>query len=106
MPNIRRTHLHDELRRILLERRLKADMSQAELATRLGMPQSFVSKYEKGERRLDALELIEIAEAIGCKAEGIVTELRKARLGGPPDAPPPEKRPRRARKAPAPGIKG
>ncbi len=106
MPNIRRTHLHDELRRILLERRLNADMSQVELATRLGMPQSFVSKYEKGERRLDALELIEIAEAIGCGAEGIVTELKKARQAGPPDAPPPKNRPRRTRKARAPEADG
>ena len=98
MPNIRRTHLHDELRRILLDRRLKANLSQVDLATRLDKPQSFVSKYEAGERRLDALELIEIAEAIGCKPERIITELRTARQRGPSDAPPLEKRPRRTRK--------
>ena len=86
------------MRRILLERRLKADLSQVDLAARLAKPQSFVSKYEAGERRLDALELTEIAEAIGCQPERIVTELRKVRQRGPPSAQAPEKRPRRKRK--------
>lgn len=37
--------------------RKKAKLSQAELAARLGKPQSYVSKYESGERRLDYLEV-------------------------------------------------
>jgi len=45
--------------------RLELRLSQAELATRLGVPQSFVSKYESGERRLDTLELRRICDALG-----------------------------------------
>ena len=36
------------------------DLSQAELAARLGKPPSFVGKYELGERRLDVIELLVI----------------------------------------------
>lgn len=103
MPKIRRSHLHLELQRILVDRRLKADLSQVELADKLGKPQSFVSKYESGERRLDAIELIEVAEEMGCMAEAIVTELKASWRRGPPNASAPaEKRPRRKRKAPVP----
>jgi transcriptional regulator with XRE-family HTH domain len=49
------------LRRI----RLDAGLRQVDLAERLGQPQSFVSKYESGERRLDLLELRQICEAVG-----------------------------------------
>ena len=45
--------------------RLAADLTQARLATRLDRPQSFVAKYEGGERRLDVIEFLEVAEAIG-----------------------------------------
>ena len=38
--------------------------TQAALAERLAKPQSFVAKYEKGERRLDVVEFVEVAEAI------------------------------------------
>jgi len=40
-------------------------MSQLDLASKLGMPQSFVSKYETGERRLDFVETILVCEALG-----------------------------------------
>ncbi|MGG5890690.1 helix-turn-helix domain-containing protein [Falsiroseomonas sp. HC035] len=49
---------------MIAERRLAAGLTQVELATRLGRPQSFVSKYETGERRLDVVEFLEIAEAL------------------------------------------
>ena len=44
--------------------RLAANPTQAAVAARLGRPQSFVAKYECGERRLDVVEFIEVAEAI------------------------------------------
>lgn len=43
--------------RHLREARLTAGLSQAEVAKRLGRPQSFVSKCESGERRVDVVEL-------------------------------------------------
>ena len=45
----------------LREARLEAGLTQAELAARLGRPQSFVSKVEAGERRLDLVETIIVA---------------------------------------------
>ena len=49
---------------LLREYRHAAGLRQAELALRLGQPQSFVSKYESGERRVDVLELAQICEAL------------------------------------------
>jgi transcriptional regulator with XRE-family HTH domain len=40
-------------------------MTQAELGKRLGQRQTFVSKFELGERRLDVAEFIEVSRAIG-----------------------------------------
>ena len=45
--------------------RVAAKLTQAHLAARLDRPQSFVAKYEGGERRLDVIEFMEVAEAIG-----------------------------------------
>jgi len=53
--------LRDLLRRL----RTEAGLTQTELARRLGRPQSYVSKYEAGERRLDFLELREVCGALG-----------------------------------------
>ncbi len=40
-------------------------MTQVELSSRLKRPQSFVSKYERGERYLDVIEFGEVARALG-----------------------------------------
>ena len=50
---------------LLREVRREAGLRQADLARSLGHPQSFVSKYESGERRLDLLELQQICAALG-----------------------------------------
>ncbi|WDD99428.1 helix-turn-helix domain-containing protein [Thalassomonas actiniarum] len=51
------------LRKLLRElRKQNDDMTQEQLGELLGKPQSFVSKYESGERKLDYIELIEICQ--------------------------------------------
>jgi transcriptional regulator with XRE-family HTH domain len=50
---------------LLKEERGEAGLTQAELAKKLRRPQSYVSKYERGERRIDVIEFLEIAQAIG-----------------------------------------
>ncbi|QOZ75369.1 XRE family transcriptional regulator [Bradyrhizobium sp. CCBAU 53351] len=50
---------------LLVATRQKAGIRQQELAQKLRKPQSFVAKYEGGERRLDVIEFIAIAEALG-----------------------------------------
>ncbi|MEM6518602.1 MAG: helix-turn-helix transcriptional regulator [Cyanobacteria bacterium P01_D01_bin.71] len=42
--------------------RLEANLTQVQVASRLGVPQSFVSKCESGERRVDIIELLDFAE--------------------------------------------
>lgn len=49
----------------LKQLRLEAQLTQIELAQRLGKPQSYVSKYESGERRLDIIEIREICLVAG-----------------------------------------
>jgi transcriptional regulator with XRE-family HTH domain len=53
------------LQRLLVEARKKVGLTQVELSSRLKRPQSFVSKYERGERRLDVIEFGEVARALG-----------------------------------------
>lgn len=50
---------------LLLAERKAAHLTQADIAARLQKPQSFVSKYEQGERRLDVIEFLHVAKAIG-----------------------------------------
>lgn len=52
------------LREHLAEARKQAGLTQTQLAERLGRNQSFVAKYEGGERFLDAIELIAVASIL------------------------------------------
>jgi len=58
--------------------RQEADMSQHELARRIGKPQSFVSKYERRERRLDVAEFIKVARALGLDPAKLIRRIDKA----------------------------
>jgi transcriptional regulator with XRE-family HTH domain len=50
---------------LLREFRQERGLRQEDVAAALGVPQSVVSKYESGERRLDLLELDDVCRAIG-----------------------------------------
>lgn len=63
-----------ELRLVRLER----GMTQANLAESLGVPQSYVSKLESGERRIDFIETLEICGALGITVSELVTRMEKA----------------------------
>jgi transcriptional regulator with XRE-family HTH domain len=56
---------YERFRLLLIDARKAAGLTQMELAHRLSRPQSFVSKFERGERRLDVVEFLEVARAIG-----------------------------------------
>jgi transcriptional regulator with XRE-family HTH domain len=49
---------------LLRQVRLEAGLRQVDVAAKLGVPQSFVSNYESGERRLDILELRDVCDAL------------------------------------------
>ena len=65
----------DRLRQRLHEARLARGLRQCDLADRLGRPQSFVSNYERGTRRLEVSEFIQIARILGLDAGALVAEL-------------------------------
>jgi len=66
---------HQRLTTSLIAAREKSGLTQQQLADRLGKPQSFVAKYEGGERRLDVIELIAIAHALEFDVSRLVREL-------------------------------
>lgn len=61
------------LRGALRDLRIEAGLTQVDVAKRLKMPQSFVSKYENGERVLDMIEVFRVAKALRVPP-GIVLE--------------------------------
>ena len=65
MKKSRYSPLQKHIQNILREMRLEAGFRQADSAQLLGQPQSFVSKYESGERILDFLEIRQICAAMG-----------------------------------------
>lgn len=50
---------------MLIEKRETRGMTQTDLAEKLGQYQSFVARIESGQRRIDVIEYLDIAEAIG-----------------------------------------
>jgi transcriptional regulator with XRE-family HTH domain len=68
---------YQRLCELLRQLRLDVDMRQVDVAERLGVPQSFVSKYESGERRLDVIELVHICDVLGSDVSSVVKGLRR-----------------------------
>jgi transcriptional regulator with XRE-family HTH domain len=66
---------HNTLRAVLKEARLKAGLTQEELAARLKRSNNFVSYVETGERMLDVLEFIDYAEAMGADPRKLMGKL-------------------------------
>jgi transcriptional regulator with XRE-family HTH domain len=68
---------HRAFRALMIEAREKAGLTQQVLAKRLGRPQSFVAKYETGERRIDLIEFLSIARTIGTDPVRILRALQR-----------------------------
>ena len=61
----------------MIEARQTAELTQADVAQRLGKPQSFIAKYEGGERRLDVVEFLDLAKAIGFDAAKMLRRVQR-----------------------------
>ena len=66
---------YKKLRRLLAQSRADAGLTQLQVAERVKRPQSFVSKYENGERQLDVIEFVAVCKALGVSAAELVAEL-------------------------------
>ena len=77
MTNSAFSRKHAQFRKILIQARHDAGLTQVALAKKLGRPQSFVSKFERGERRLDVTEFLDVARALGIDAARTIAELER-----------------------------
>jgi len=66
---------HKILQERLVEARNAAGLTQEELAGMLGRPQSFVSKVESGDRRLDVVEYVQWTHCVGIDPGTIISAL-------------------------------
>jgi len=66
---------YQNLLHALVTARKDRGITQQELAKKLKKPQSYVSKFENGERRLDVVEFIEITQAIGANYKTILVKI-------------------------------
>jgi transcriptional regulator with XRE-family HTH domain len=66
---------YEIFRSLLVEIRERGKFTQVDVANRLHKPQSYISKYERGERRLDVIEMLDIAEALEVNPNHILRDL-------------------------------
>ncbi len=62
---------------LIVTHRLRQGMTQTQLAKKLRRPQSFVSKYENCERRIDLIEFMEIVAALKIDAVDFIRDFQK-----------------------------
>lgn len=63
--------------KLIFGARKKAGLTQKKLADMLKKNQSYISKYENGDRRLDVIEFMEVVNAIGVGPLEIIGEIQK-----------------------------
>lgn len=69
------TERYASLLMALIECRKAQGLNQTQLAERVGRPQSYISKIENAERRLDVIEFVELCEAIGVEASQLLRKV-------------------------------
>ena len=95
MPKLLRTPRQERLQALLAEVRKARKLTQSDVAERLDRPQSFVAKYEGGERKLDVVEFVKVAEALEIDPCALLSNLLHADEPLPPAIQ--RRRPRRSR---------
>lgn len=92
MPKSLRSLRQQYLQSLLIATRKAKQLTQVDVAERLGRPQSFVAKYEGGERRLDLIEFIDVARALDAGPLALLEELLAKE-----EVPPPRRRSKRVK---------
>ena len=70
------TDQYNAFLKLIIAARQTSELTQQELANKLNKPQSYVSKYERGERRLDVVEFLALAELMGIDSQDFIDRLR------------------------------
>lgn len=78
MPSSLHSHQYQVFRSLLVAARGASGLTQVQIAEKLGKPQSFISKYERGERRLDFSEFMELADVLQIDANAFIEAYRSA----------------------------
>ena len=78
MPNPLHNYNYVVFRTMLVVAREESGLTQVDVAARLGKPQSYVSKYERGERRLDFVEFIALSQTLGIAPEAFLRKFMAA----------------------------
>jgi transcriptional regulator with XRE-family HTH domain len=79
MPKTVTSPLQKKLARMLVERRKQAGLRQIDVAEKLGGYQSWVTHLESGQRRIDAIELIELGKLLHFDPADLVRKLARGR---------------------------
>lgn len=69
------------LQTLLIDARKASGLTQWDVAAALGKPQSFVAKYENGERRIDVVEFVDIAAALNISTTEILSKIAASHDG-------------------------
>lgn len=78
MPSSLHSHQYQVFRSLLIAARETSGLTQIQIAEKLGKPQSFISKYERGERRLDFSEFMELADILCMDINAFIDAYRSA----------------------------
>lgn len=79
MLDLLRTRRYEALRKILKQSRNKLGLSQAEVASRIGRPQTYISDIETGVRRIDIIEFLRLAEVLGIDPAKTIASIHRVR---------------------------
>jgi len=74
-----RSARHEAVRRLLVDERKRAGLTQAAVAASLRRYQSFVATVESGQRRVDVVEFLAFAEAIGFDPKKAIKHILRVR---------------------------
>lgn len=77
MPKTIFTGAHKHLVEVLKDARVEAGISQVDLAAKIGKDQTLISLIERSQRRVDVLEFIALARAMGTDPVALFTEVVK-----------------------------
>ena len=78
MPKSLFTRKHTQLRKLLTKARKDANLTQTQLAQRLHRRQAYISRIERGERRIDVVEFLDLAHAIGFNPAKFIEEFDRS----------------------------